>query len=59
MLKRIYSFGVGVGLFGILFKVLHWPGAGILLITGITLAASYWIIKAFLPESVSIEKPLI
>ncbi|UKN01538.1 hypothetical protein K6119_17585 [Paracrocinitomix mangrovi] len=55
MLKRVYSFGVGVGLFGILFKVLHWPGAGILLVTGISLAATYWIIKAFAPQRNELE----
>jgi len=46
-MERIKNFGLSIGIFGCLFKLLAWQGATVLLIVGLTTLASYFFIKIF------------
>lgn len=35
LIKRIESFAIAVSILGALFKIMHWPGANIMLIVGL------------------------
>lgn len=44
-----YGLGASVVIAGALFKLMHWPGAGIMLTTGMTVEAFIFVISAFEP----------
>lgn len=49
MMGKIYGIGGGVVIVGALFKILHWPGANIMLIVGLLTEAGIFFISAFEP----------
>ena len=46
MIKLKY-FGLSIGIFGCLFKLLSWAGASVLLIIGLSLLGVYYLMKVF------------
>ncbi|MDR2383043.1 MAG: gliding motility protein GldL, partial [Prevotellaceae bacterium] len=49
LLALAYGWGASVVIAGALFKLMHWPGAGIMLTTGMTVEAVIFFISAFEP----------
>lgn len=48
-MKYLYGWGAGIVIFGALFKILHWPGADLMLIIGLTTEAIIFFFSAFEP----------
>jgi gliding motility-associated protein GldL len=48
-MKYLYGWGAAIVIFGALFKILHWPGADIMLIIGLTTEAVIFFFSAFEP----------
>ena len=46
-MERVKYLGLSIGIFGCLFKIMSWQGAGPLLITGLSLLGIYYLIKVF------------
>jgi gliding motility-associated protein GldL len=49
MMGKVYGIGGGVVIIGALFKIMHWPGASIMLIVGLGVEAAIFFISAFEP----------
>lgn len=49
-LNYAYSLGAAVVIAGALFKIMHWPGADVMLIVGMTTEVLIFIISAFEPQ---------
>lgn len=47
--NRIYGFGAAIVLIGALFKMMHFPGAGVLLTLGLLMEAFIFILSSFEP----------
>jgi len=45
----VYGFGAAIVIVGALFKILHWPGANIMLTVGLLTEAGIFVISAFEP----------
>jgi len=45
--KTIYFLGAGIFVLGFLFKIMHWPFAGVMLILGVLILVSSFIISFF------------
>lgn len=45
--KMIYFIGAGVFVLGILFKIMHWPFAGIMLVLGVLILVSSFVVSFF------------
>ncbi len=52
ILNYAYSFGAAIVIAGALFKIMHWKGADIMLITGMTTEVLIFIISGFEPQFV-------
>ena len=50
-LNYAYSFGAAVVIAGALFKIMHWPGANIMLIIGMSAEVIIFIISGFEPQT--------
>ena len=48
-MKFVYGFGAAIVIVGALFKILHWPGANIMLIVGLLTEAVIFMISSFEP----------
>lgn len=48
-MAKLYGFGAAVVIVGAMFKIMHWPGAGIMLVVGLTTEAVIFIFSAFEP----------
>jgi|TARA_B100001142_G_scaffold323392_1_gene373366 hypothetical protein len=46
-MEKIKNFGLSIGIFGCLFKLMAWQGATVLLTVGLTSLASYFFLKIF------------
>lgn len=51
LLNYAYSFGAAIVIAGALFKIMHWKGADIMLITGMTTEVLIFIISGFEPQT--------
>jgi gliding motility-associated protein GldL len=49
MMAKVYGIGGGVVIIGALFKIMHWPGASVMLIVGLGVEAAIFFISAFEP----------
>jgi gliding motility-associated protein GldL len=49
MMGKVYGIGGGVVIIGALFKIMHWPGASVMLIVGLGVEACIFFISAFEP----------
>lgn len=48
-MAKLYGFGAAIVIFGALFKIMHWPGAGAMLVVGLSTEAVIFIFSAFEP----------
>ena len=48
-MSKLYGFGAAVVIFGAMFKIMHWPGASVMLVLGLTTEAVIFIFSAFEP----------
>jgi gliding motility-associated protein GldL len=48
-MAKLYGIGAAVVIVGALFKIMHWPGAGPMLVVGLTTEAVIFIFSAFEP----------
>lgn len=48
-MAKLYGIGAAVVIMGALFKIMHWPGAGLMLIVGLSTEAVIFIFSAFEP----------
>ncbi|MFT7343682.1 MAG: gliding motility-associated protein GldL [Lentimonas sp.] len=48
-MSKLYGFGAAVVIIGAMFKIMHWPGAGPMLVIGLTVEALIFIFSAFEP----------
>lgn len=48
-MAKLYGFGAAIVIFGAMFKIMHWPGAGIMLVAGLSTEAIIFIFSAFEP----------
>ena len=48
-MAKLYGFGAAVVIVGALFKIQHWPGAGLMLIVGLGTEAVIFMFSAFEP----------
>ena len=48
-MAKLYGIGAAVVIFGALFKIMHWPGANLLLIAGMTTETLIFFLSAFEP----------
>ena len=59
IMKYTYGFGASVVIVGALFKILHWPGADIMLIVGLLTEALIFFISAFEPLHEEVDWTLV
>jgi len=55
IMPKVYGFGAAIVILGAMFKIMHWPGAGAMLVVGLTTEAIIFIISAFQPVHKPIE----
>ncbi len=48
-MSKVYGIGAAIVLIGAMFKIMHWPGAGIMLVVGLTTEAFIFFTSAFEP----------
>lgn len=48
-MAKLYGFGAAVVIVGAMFKIMHWPGAGTMLVAGLSTEALIFIFSAFEP----------
>ncbi len=48
-MSKLYGFGAAVVIIGAMFKIMHWPGAGPMLVLGLSVEALIFIFSAFEP----------
>ena len=48
-MAKLYGFGAAVVIVGAMFKIMHWPGAGLMLIIGLSTEAVIFMFSAFEP----------
>lgn len=49
IMPKVYGIGAAVVILGAMFKIMHWPGAGAMLVIGLSTEAIIFIISAFQP----------
>jgi gliding motility-associated protein GldL len=57
--KKIYGFGAAIVIIGALFKILHLPGGGPVLVVGMSIEALIFILSAFEPPDEEIDWTLV
>ena len=48
-MSKVYGFGASIVLVGAMFKIMHWPGSGVMLVVGLTVEAFIFFTSAFEP----------
>lgn len=48
-MAKLYGFGAAIVIVGAMFKIMHWPGAGVMLVVGLSTEAIIFIFSAFEP----------
>lgn len=48
-MAKLYGFGAAIVIVGAMFKIMHWPGAGAMLVVGLSTEALIFIFSAFEP----------
>jgi len=51
----LYGIGAAVVIVGALFKIMHWPGAGLMLIIGLSTEALIFVVSAFEPQHLPLD----
>ena len=58
-MKYLYGYGAAVVIFGALFKIMHWPGASLMLIIGLTTEAIIFIFSSMEPLHEEVDWSLV
>ncbi len=58
-MAKLYGLGAAVVIVGAMFKIMHWPGAGVMLVVGLTTEAFIFIFSAFEPLHEEIDWSLV
>ena len=58
-MAKIYGFGAAIVIVGAMFKIQHWPGAGAMLVCGLTIEALIFFFSAFEPIHEDIDWSLV
>jgi gliding motility-associated protein GldL len=58
-MAKLYGLGAAVVIVGAMFKIMHWPGAGAMLVIGLTVEAIIFIFSAFEPLHEEIDWSLV
>ena len=58
-MAKLYGIGASVVILGAMFKILHWPGADIMLTVGLTTEAVIFFISAFEKPHVDYDWSLV
>ena len=56
---KLYGFGASIVIIGALFKIQHWPGAGVALTAGLTIEAIIFFFSAFEPLHEELDWTLV
>lgn len=59
LIGMLYGFGASVVLVGALFKIQHWPGAGPMLVVGLSVEAVIFAVSAFEPPHMDVDWTLV
>lgn len=59
IMNFIYGIGAAVVIVGALFKILHWPGANVMLMVGLFTEAGIFVISAFEPVHQDVDWSLV
>lgn len=59
MMGMLYGFGASIVIVGALFKIMHWPGAGIMLTVGLLTEAVIFAFSAFEPPHMEVDWSLV
>ncbi len=59
IMAKVYGLGASVVIVGALFKIMHWPGAGPMLIMGLSTEAVIFFISAFEPLQEEVDWSLV
>ena len=51
----LYGMGAAVVIMGALFKIMHWPGAGPMLVIGLTTEALIFAVSSFEPQHLGLD----
>ncbi|MCB0402561.1 MAG: gliding motility protein GldL [Flavobacteriales bacterium] len=55
IMGMLYGIGAAVVIVGALFKIMHWPGAGLMLIVGLSTEALIFVVSAFEPQHLPLD----
>lgn len=58
-MSKLYGFGAAVVIMGAMFKIMHWPGAGPMLVAGLSTEAVIFIFSAFEPLHEEVDWSLV
>lgn len=58
-MAKLYGFGASVVIIGAMFKIMHWPGAGIMLVGGLSTEAIIFFFSAFEPLHEEVDWTLV
>src|SRR3954466_5495966 len=58
-MAKLYGFGAAVVIIGAMFKIMHWPGAGPMLVVGLSVEAIIFFFSAFEPPHEEIDWSLV
>ncbi len=59
VMNFVYGFGAAVVILGAMFKIMHWPGASVMIVTGLTVEAMIFAISAFEPPHEELDWTLV
>ena len=59
MMGMLYGWGASIVIVGALFKIMHWPGAGAMLTTGLLTEAVIFAFSAFEPPHMDVDWSLV
>ena len=59
MMALLYGWGASIVIVGALFKIMHWPGAGIMLTIGLLTEAVIFFFSAFEPPHIDVDWTLV
>lgn len=59
LMGMLYGWGASIVIVGALFKIMHWPGAGIMLTTGLLTEAVIFFFSAFEPPHMDVDWSLV
>ncbi len=58
-MAKLYGFGAAIVIIGAMFKIMHWPGAGPMLVVGLSTEAVIFFFSAFEPPHEEIDWSLV